>query len=163
MKSCSASRRMAKGVAVITAGGNIEHIQLNSTDPWTEVDGERSSVKAKLPVLSDPAVRQALDMLVDRQSAQDHIYGRTGVATGNFVNNPERLVSKIHQMGVQRRQGQPGAGSRWLQEGGSGRHQGQGRQEAEVRIPDVGTMTSGTSLVGIATFEGSRACWSAVR
>src|SRR5215468_12005349 len=80
MKSCSASRRMAKGVAVITAGGNIEHIQLNSTDPWTEVDGERSSVKAKHPVLSDPAVRQALDMLVDRQSVQDQIYGRTGVA-----------------------------------------------------------------------------------
>ena len=22
-------------------GGNIEHIQLNTTDPWTEVDGER--------------------------------------------------------------------------------------------------------------------------
>ena len=83
-----------KGVAVITAGGNIEHIQLNSTDPWTEVDGERSSVKTKHPVLSDPAVRQALGMLIDRQSVQGHIYGRTGVATGNFVNNPERFVSK---------------------------------------------------------------------
>ena len=56
--------------------------------------GERSSVKAKHPVLSDLAVRQALGMLVDRQSVQDHIYGRTGVATGNFVNNPERFVSK---------------------------------------------------------------------
>ena len=86
-----------KGVAVITAGGNIEHIQLNSTDPWTEVDGERSSVKTKHPVLSDPAVRQALGMLIDRQSVQDHIYGRTGVATGNFVNNPERFVSKATQ------------------------------------------------------------------
>jgi peptide/nickel transport system substrate-binding protein len=83
-----------KGVAVITAGGNIEHIQLNSTDPWTEVDGERSSAKTKHPVLSDPAVRQALGMLIDRQSVQDHIYGRTGTATGNFVNNPERFVSK---------------------------------------------------------------------
>ena len=27
-----------KGRAEITPGGNIEHIQLNSTDPWTEVD-----------------------------------------------------------------------------------------------------------------------------
>ena len=34
-----------KGIAVITPGGNIEHIQLNSTDPWTEVDGERSSLE----------------------------------------------------------------------------------------------------------------------
>jgi len=83
-----------KGVAVITAGGNIEHIQLNSTDPWTEVDGERSSVKTKHAMLSDPTVRQALGMLIDRQSVQDHIYGRTGIATGNILNNPERFVSK---------------------------------------------------------------------
>jgi peptide/nickel transport system substrate-binding protein len=82
-----------KGVAVITPGGNIEHIQLNSTDPWTEVDGERSSLKTKHPLLSDPAVRQALAMLVDRKSVEDHIYGRTGSATGNFLNNPERVRS----------------------------------------------------------------------
>ncbi len=30
-------------------GGNIEHIQLNTTDPWTEVDGERASMKTKHP------------------------------------------------------------------------------------------------------------------
>jgi len=82
-----------KGVAVITPGGNIEHIQLNTTDPWTEVDGERSSLKTKHPLLSDPAVRQALAMLVDRKSVEDHIYGRTGSATGNFLNNPERVRS----------------------------------------------------------------------
>ena len=46
--------------------GNIEHIQLNSTDPWTEVDGERSSIKTKHPLFSDPAVREALKLLVDR-------------------------------------------------------------------------------------------------
>ena len=83
-----------KGVAVITSGGNIEHIQLNSTDPWTEVDGERSSLKTKHPLLSNSAVRQALGMLVDRKSVEEHIYGRTGLATGNFVNNPERFRSK---------------------------------------------------------------------
>ena len=83
-----------KGVATITPGGNIEHIQLNSTDPWTEVDGERSSLKTKHPLLSDPAVRKALAMLVDRKSVEDHIYGRTGNATGNFLNNPERVRSK---------------------------------------------------------------------
>src|SRR5215510_14914648 len=83
-----------KGRVQITQGGNIEHIQLNSTDPWTEVDGERSSIKTKHPLLSDPAVRQALGMLVDRKSVEDHIYGRTGVATANFLNNPERFRSK---------------------------------------------------------------------
>ncbi|MFL5165080.1 MAG: peptide ABC transporter substrate-binding protein [Microvirga sp.] len=83
-----------KGRTVITPGGGIEHIQLNSTDPWTEVDGERASIKTKHPILSDPAVRQALGLLVDRQSVQEHIYGRTGIATANFLNNPERFRSK---------------------------------------------------------------------
>ena len=83
-----------KGRADIVAGGNVEFIQLNPTDPWTEVDGERSSAKSKHPLFSDPAVRDALNMLVDRQSVQDHIYGRTGVATRNFLNNPQRFRSK---------------------------------------------------------------------
>jgi peptide/nickel transport system substrate-binding protein len=83
-----------RGRVEITQGGDIEHIQLNNTDPWTEVDGERSSAKTKHPLLTDPAVRQALALLVDRQSVQDHIYGRTGIATGNFLNNPPRYRSK---------------------------------------------------------------------
>ena len=83
-----------KGKASITPGGNIEHIQVNTTDPWTEVDGERSSVKSKHAVLSDPAVRKALALLVDRKSCEDHIYGRTGAATANFLNNPEQFRSK---------------------------------------------------------------------
>ena len=84
----------AKGRAEIVLSRGIEHIQLNSTDPWVEVDGERSSPKTKHPLLSDPAVRQALRLLVDRASVEKHIYGRTAVATGNFLNNPERFVSK---------------------------------------------------------------------
>ncbi len=83
-----------KGRTDMSPGGNIEHIGLNSADPWTEVDGERASIKSKHPLLSDKAVREALGLLVDRQSVQDHIYGRTGIATGNFVNNPQRFVSK---------------------------------------------------------------------
>jgi len=83
-----------KGKTDMSDGGNIEHIQLNSTDPWTEVDGERSSAKTKHPLLSDKAVRQAMALLVDKQSVQDHIYGRTGTATGNFVNGPPKFVSK---------------------------------------------------------------------
>jgi peptide/nickel transport system substrate-binding protein len=83
-----------KGRIIFSKGGAIEHIQLNTTDPWTEVDGERSSIKTRHPTLSDPAVRQALALLVDRDSIEKHIYGRTGLATANFVNNPERFRSK---------------------------------------------------------------------
>ncbi len=91
-------RRLEQGgrghVELDAGSGTIEHIQLNGTDPWTEVDGERSSAKTKHPLLCDPAVRQAFTLLVDRGAVQDHIYGRTGVATGNFLNNPERYRSK---------------------------------------------------------------------
>jgi len=83
-----------RGRVDIDPGGAIEHIQFNNTDPWTEVDGERSSMKTKHPTLSDPAVRQALTLLVDRKSVQAYIYGRTGIATGNFLNNPEKYRSK---------------------------------------------------------------------
>jgi peptide/nickel transport system substrate-binding protein len=83
----------AKGRAEMVVSRAMEHIQLNNTDPWTEVDGERSSLKTTHPLLSDAAVRQALRLLVDRASVEKYIYGRTGVATGNFLNNPERYVS----------------------------------------------------------------------
>jgi peptide/nickel transport system substrate-binding protein len=83
-----------KGRVIFTRGGGIEHIQLNNTDPWTEVDGERSSLKTKHPTLTDPAVRQALNLLVDKTSVEKHIYGRGGVATANYIHNPPRFASK---------------------------------------------------------------------
>jgi peptide/nickel transport system substrate-binding protein len=86
--------RGGKGKAVVTPGGNIEFILLNNTDPWTEVDGERSSMKTKHPLLSDPAVRKAMALLVDKKSIEQHIYGRAGIATGNFLNSPPRFNSK---------------------------------------------------------------------
>src|SRR5471030_529405 len=83
-----------KGRVEISPGGNMEHIQVATTDPWTEVDGERASIKTKHPTLSDPAVRQALSMLIDKASVEKFIYGRTGQATANFVENPEKFRSK---------------------------------------------------------------------
>jgi peptide/nickel transport system substrate-binding protein len=77
-----------KGRVVFGPTGASEFILLNAADPWTEVDGERASPKSKHPILSDPAVRQALALLVDRKSIQDFVYGRAGAATANFLNNP---------------------------------------------------------------------------
>jgi peptide/nickel transport system substrate-binding protein len=82
-----------KGHAEIISTGNIEHIELNNTDPWKEVDGERSSLKTKHPFLTEPAVRQAFNLLVDRASVHKYVYGRTGFDTANFVNNPKRFIS----------------------------------------------------------------------
>ena len=82
-----------KGKVHIIPSGDIEFIQLNFTDPFTEVEGERASIKSKHFAFTDPAVRQAMSLLADRKSIQEFIYGRTGVATGNFVNNPPRFRS----------------------------------------------------------------------
>jgi peptide/nickel transport system substrate-binding protein len=90
-------RRMeqgGKGRIDISATGSIEHLQLNQSDPWKEVDGERASARTTHPFLTDPAVRSALSLLVDRAAVQEQIYGRGGLATGNFLNAPPRVASK---------------------------------------------------------------------
>jgi len=83
-----------KGKVTIVPGGNIEFILLNYTDPWNEVDGERASAKSKHPAFQDKAVREAMGLLVDRRGVQEFIYGRTGIATANFLNNPPKFNSK---------------------------------------------------------------------
>ena len=82
-----------KGKVYVVPSGDIEFIQLNPTDPFTEVDGERSHAKTKHFAFSDPAVRQAMALVADRQSIQEFIYGRTGIATANFLNNPPKYRS----------------------------------------------------------------------
>jgi peptide/nickel transport system substrate-binding protein len=82
-----------KGRVEMATGGGIEHIQCNFSDPWREVDGERSSAKTAHPFLSDPAVRQALNLLVDRGSVHEQLYGRLGQASANYLNGPTRFRS----------------------------------------------------------------------
>ncbi len=82
-----------KGKVRITPAADIEFLQLNMTDPWTEVDGERASIKSHHFAFSELAVRQAIALLTDRQGMQDFIYGRTGVATPNYLNAPARYRS----------------------------------------------------------------------
>jgi peptide/nickel transport system substrate-binding protein len=77
-----------KGRVATAASGNLECVLLNMADPGSEVDGERAHPRSRHPILSDIAVRQALALLFDRASVQSYIYGRTGVATVNALNNP---------------------------------------------------------------------------
>ena len=80
-----------KGKLSFLAGSDIEFLSLNVTDPWNEVDGERSSIKSKHPAFRDRAVREAMSMLIDRKGVQDFVYGRGGIANSNFLNNPPRF------------------------------------------------------------------------
>ncbi len=86
-----------KGRVSAGFGGRILHVALNQSDPWTEVDGERSSVKTTHPFLTDPAVKGALALLVDRVNIQEQLYGRTGRVAPNFINAPERFRSKSNK------------------------------------------------------------------
>jgi peptide/nickel transport system substrate-binding protein len=51
-------------------------------------------VKTVHPFLTDPAVRGALAVLVDRAGIQEQILGRTGQVTPNFISAPDRYRSK---------------------------------------------------------------------
>ncbi len=82
-----------KGRAEFAPSGSTEMILVNQADPHTPFEGELAHPKSRHPVLSDLRVRQALNMLVDRKSIQDALYGRSGVATTNIVNNPDRYNS----------------------------------------------------------------------
>jgi peptide/nickel transport system substrate-binding protein len=83
-----------KGRILTIPSSGVSFIQCNQSDPWTEVDGERSSPKSTHPFLTDPAVRSALSLLVDRASIQEHLIGRLGQSTSNFLNAPDRFRSK---------------------------------------------------------------------
>jgi peptide/nickel transport system substrate-binding protein len=85
--------RSGKGRVVVWAGRQIEHIQVNQTDPWTEVDGERSSLKVPHPFQTEDLVRAAYAKAVDRRTVAEQFYGRAGQPGSNFVVAPPRFAS----------------------------------------------------------------------
>jgi len=82
-----------KGRVLTVPSSGVGFIQCNQTDPWSEVDGERASPKTSHPFLADQAVRSALSLLVDRLAIHEHILGRGGRVTANFLNAPEQFRS----------------------------------------------------------------------
>jgi len=72
-------------VLEITAGASVEKIYVNFSDPSTEVDGEKSSVKSKNPFWTDKNVRQALALAIDRKAMANNLYGPAGIATNTII------------------------------------------------------------------------------
>jgi peptide/nickel transport system substrate-binding protein len=62
------------GVLVVNPDINIERININFSDPRTEVDGQRSEMNTPHPILSDLAVRQAMNIGIDRQKIADSFF-----------------------------------------------------------------------------------------
>src|SRR5205085_996 len=74
-----------KGALVTAPGGGLELLLLNQTDPGKEVEGEKSSLKAPHPFLTDAKVRQAMALAVDRETMAKQLYGQTGEAAVNLL------------------------------------------------------------------------------
>ncbi len=93
-----AMARAGKGVVLTEGGGGVEQVFCNMTDPNKEVDGQRSSVKAPHPFLSDLKVRQAFGLALDRETVAKQLYGLEGDPTANVLTTPTRFRSKNTKM-----------------------------------------------------------------
>jgi peptide/nickel transport system substrate-binding protein len=82
-----------KGAFRMFSGTSVEHIDLNRTDPWTEMEGERSSVKAPHPFFTGHKVRRAFAAAVDRRAIAEQLYGTAGQPTSNILNTPQQFQS----------------------------------------------------------------------
>ncbi|MBA2556244.1 MAG: peptide ABC transporter substrate-binding protein, partial [Chloroflexi bacterium] len=70
-----------------------EVLYFNFSDPNTEVDGQRSHKDTPHPFLTDPAVREALSMAVDRALIAREFYGEEDSATSNVLSGNEVFES----------------------------------------------------------------------
>ncbi|HEY9878877.1 MAG TPA: peptide ABC transporter substrate-binding protein [Leptolyngbyaceae cyanobacterium] len=83
-----------KGKVVASFGALVERVLFNFSDPNKATpDGERSSTQFPHPFLSDPQVRQALDLAIDRETIATRLYGASGRPTANFLVAPEPFNS----------------------------------------------------------------------
>ncbi len=83
------------GEVVAVFGPQMERILVNQTDPnATTSDGARSTLENPHPFLTDPQVREALSLAIDRQTISEQLYGPSGQPTANVVLAPQQFVSE---------------------------------------------------------------------
>lgn len=83
----------SNGVVVPIPPVNIERMAINHSDPWTEVDGQISEMNTPHPALSDPAVREAMMLGINRQLISDEFYGMGATAAKDVVAGDPLLDS----------------------------------------------------------------------
>ncbi|MEZ4521199.1 MAG: peptide ABC transporter substrate-binding protein [Thermomicrobiales bacterium] len=71
----------------------VERVVLQFSDPNKEVDGEKSHISTRHPAISELEFRQAMALLVDRDSIATQLYGPSGEATANMLPGPPRFAS----------------------------------------------------------------------
>ncbi|MDP9354590.1 MAG: peptide ABC transporter substrate-binding protein, partial [Chloroflexota bacterium] len=75
-----------KGKFYVVPGTSLERININFSDPNTEVEGQRSYYKQPHPFLTDKAVRQAMNLAADRDTISKQFYGEGEPATPDMLN-----------------------------------------------------------------------------
>jgi peptide/nickel transport system substrate-binding protein len=75
-----------RGQFVVAPGTSVERININFSDPNTELDGQRSNKDVPHPFLTDPAVRQAMNLAVPRDIISTQFYGEGEPPTANILN-----------------------------------------------------------------------------
>jgi peptide/nickel transport system substrate-binding protein len=63
-----------KGVVDIARGNSVERLMIQFADPNTETDGERAKLGTVNPTMGDKAVRQALNLAVQRDVISQQLY-----------------------------------------------------------------------------------------
>jgi peptide/nickel transport system substrate-binding protein len=82
------------GEVVSVFGALMERIFLNQTDPnQATEEGARSHLDFPHPFLTDPMVREAISLAIDRETIAEQLYGPTGQATSNLIVAPPNFVS----------------------------------------------------------------------
>lgn len=83
-----------KGKVVSAFGSAVERLMVNLTNPDPALGDKRSTVEGgPHPFLTDPAVRRALSVAIDRNTLAEVGYGAAGTATCNVVPAPAAYVS----------------------------------------------------------------------
>jgi peptide/nickel transport system substrate-binding protein len=80
------------GTVLTSTGAGVELLLLNQADPNVEVAGERSAPSTRHPFLTDPVVRRAMTLAIDRPTMAQQLYGVTGDATANVLTTPTDLT-----------------------------------------------------------------------
>ncbi len=87
---------LAGGKCQPIAGGSfgVERIVVNFSNPDAALGKKRSEPDQPHPFLTNPKVRQAINMAIDRAAIVENLYGPTGVANCNILVVPEAVNSK---------------------------------------------------------------------
>lgn len=84
-----------RGKLVAAFGPSVERIELNLSDPSASKGAERSTLDAgPHPYLSDPAVRRALSLAIDRDLLVEVGFGEAGRPTCNVLPAPQVYASE---------------------------------------------------------------------